>query len=68
MLSLLFEHNPLSTWLYDVETLRSSRQSSRRRPSMVSRQNEFERMSILEIRPGPSAPCGNVLVRDEGRR
>src|SRR4029077_15306424 len=52
MLSLLFEHNPLSTWLYDVETLRFLRVNQAAVGQYGFTQNEFERMSILEIRPG----------------
>ncbi len=52
MLSLLFEHNPLSTWLYDVETLRFLRVNQAAVGQYGFTQSEFERMSILEIRPG----------------
>src|SRR5260221_7064369 len=52
MLSLLFEHNPLSTWLYDVETLRFLRVNQAAVAQYGFTQNEFERLSILEIRPG----------------
>jgi two-component system, cell cycle sensor histidine kinase and response regulator CckA len=52
MLSLLFEHNPLPTWLYDVETLRFLRVNQAAVGQYGHSQEEFERMNILEIRPG----------------
>jgi two-component system cell cycle sensor histidine kinase/response regulator CckA len=52
MLSLLFEHNPLPTWLYDVETLRFLRVNQAAVGQYGYSQEEFERMTILEIRPG----------------
>jgi two-component system cell cycle sensor histidine kinase/response regulator CckA len=51
MLSLLFERNPLPTWLYDVETLRFLRVNQAAVGQYGFSQSEFERMSILEIRP-----------------
>jgi two-component system cell cycle sensor histidine kinase/response regulator CckA len=51
MLSLLFERNPLPTWLYDVETLRFLRVNQAAVGQYGFSQGEFERMSILEIRP-----------------
>ncbi len=51
MLSLLFEHNPLPTWLYDVETLRFLRANQAAVGQYGYSQEEFARMSILEIRP-----------------
>jgi two-component system cell cycle sensor histidine kinase/response regulator CckA len=52
MLSLLFEHNPLSTWLYDVESLRFLRVNQAAVSQYGFSQDEFARMTILEIRPG----------------
>jgi PAS domain S-box-containing protein len=52
MLSLLFEHNPLPTWLYDVETLRIIRVNQAAVGQYGYSQEELERMTILEIRPG----------------
>jgi two-component system, cell cycle sensor histidine kinase and response regulator CckA len=51
MLSLLFERNPLPTWLYDIETLRFLRVNQAAVGQYGFSQDEFERMSILEIRP-----------------
>jgi len=51
MLSLLFEHNPLPTWLYDVESLRFLRVNQAAVGQYGYSQEEFERMTILEIRP-----------------
>jgi two-component system cell cycle sensor histidine kinase/response regulator CckA len=52
MLSLLFEHNPLPTWLYDVESLRFLRVNQAAVGQYGYSQEEFERMTILEVRPG----------------
>ena len=49
MLSLLFEHNPLPTWLYDVETLRFLRVNQSAVGQYGYSQEELERMTILEI-------------------
>jgi two-component system, cell cycle sensor histidine kinase and response regulator CckA len=51
MLSLLFEHNPLPTWLYDLESLRFIRVNQAAVGQYGYSQEEFEGMSILEIRP-----------------
>ena len=51
ILSLLFEHNPLPTWLYDVESLRFLRVNQAAVGQYGFSTSEFERMSILEIRP-----------------
>ncbi|HET6930634.1 MAG TPA: PAS domain S-box protein [Candidatus Acidoferrum sp.] len=52
MLSLLFEHNPLPTWLYDVETLSFLRANQAAVRQYGYSQEEFGQMNILEIRPG----------------
>jgi len=52
MLSLLFEHNPIPTWLYDVESLRFLRVNQAAVGQYGFAKEEFERMTILEIRPG----------------
>jgi len=51
MLSLLFEHSPLPTWLYDVESLRFLRVNQAAVGQYGYSGDEFKRMSILEIRP-----------------
>lgn len=51
MLSLLFEHSPLPTWLYDVESLRFLRVNQAAVGQYGYSGEEFKRMSILEIRP-----------------
>jgi len=51
MLSLLFEHNPLPTWLYDVESLRFLRANQATVGQYGYSQEEFAHMTILEIRP-----------------
>jgi two-component system, cell cycle sensor histidine kinase and response regulator CckA len=52
MLSLLFEHNPLPTWLYDVESLCFLRANQAAVGQYGYSQEEFKRMSIFDIRPG----------------
>ena len=51
VLSLLFEHNPIPTWLYDLESLRFLRVNQAAVGQYGYSKEEFERMTILEIRP-----------------
>lgn len=51
MMSLLFEHNPIPTWLYDVESLRFLRVNQMAMGQYGYSREEFEQMTILEIRP-----------------
>jgi len=50
MLSLLFENNPLPTWLYDLETLRFVRANQAAARQYGYSQEEFESFDILQIR------------------
>src|SRR5215469_7459309 len=50
VLSLLFEHNPIPTWLYDVECLRFLRVNQAAVRQYGYSQEEFADMTILEIR------------------
>jgi two-component system, cell cycle sensor histidine kinase and response regulator CckA len=51
MLRLLFEHNPLPTWLYEIDTLRFLRVNQAATALYGYTAEEFEQMSVLEIRP-----------------
>jgi two-component system cell cycle sensor histidine kinase/response regulator CckA len=51
MLRLLFEHNPLPTWLYDIETLKFLRVNESAVQLYGYPQDIFEQMDILQIRP-----------------
>ncbi len=51
MLRLLFEHNPVPTWLYDNDTLRFLRVNAAAVKLYGFSQEEFENIDILAIRP-----------------
>lgn len=51
MLRLLFEYNPLPTWLYEIDTLRFMKVNQAATDLYGYSTEEFERMNILEIRP-----------------
>jgi two-component system cell cycle sensor histidine kinase/response regulator CckA len=51
MLRLLFEHNPLPTWLYDMESLKFLRANEAAVKLYGYSEEEFASMSILAIRP-----------------
>ncbi len=62
MLSLLFEHNPIPTWLYDVESLRFLRVNQAAVGQYGFSLEEFEGMTILEIRPGSERDKASVYL------
>ncbi len=51
MLRLLFEHNPLPTWLYDMESLKFLRANKAAVTLYGYSEEEFAEMTILQIRP-----------------
>ncbi len=51
MLLLLFEHNPLPTWLFEVDTLNFLRVNQATVELYGYSAEDFEKMTILEIRP-----------------
>jgi PAS domain S-box-containing protein len=51
MLLLLFERNPLPTWLYEMETLKFIRANQAALELYGYSREEFENMTILQIRP-----------------
>jgi PAS domain S-box-containing protein len=52
ILSLLFEQNPIPTWLYDVESLRFLRVNQAAVEQYGYSPCEFEKMMVLDIHPG----------------
>jgi len=51
ILRLLFEHNPLPTWLYEIDSLKFLRVNQAAVHLYGFTVEEFEKMTILEIRP-----------------
>jgi len=51
ILRLLFEHNPMPTWLYEVDSLKFLRVNQAAVQLYGYSHEEFEKMSILAIRP-----------------
>jgi two-component system cell cycle sensor histidine kinase/response regulator CckA len=66
VLSLLFEHNPIPTWLYDVESLRFMRVNQAAVGQYGYSQEEFERMTILEIRPASERGKAMEYLKEMG--
>jgi two-component system cell cycle sensor histidine kinase/response regulator CckA len=50
-LRLLFERNPMATWLFDVETLRFLKVNPAAEQQYGYTAEEFESMTVLDIRP-----------------
>ncbi len=62
VLSLLFERNPIPTWLFDAESLRFIRVNQAAVGQYGYSKDEFERMTILEILPqGDREKAGEYL-------
>jgi two-component system, cell cycle sensor histidine kinase and response regulator CckA len=51
LLRLLFEHNPLPTWLHEADTLKFLRANEAAVQLYGYTHEEFEKMTILDIRP-----------------
>jgi two-component system, cell cycle sensor histidine kinase and response regulator CckA len=64
MLRLLFEHNPLPTWLYDTETLKFLRVNDAAVRLYGYAHEEFENMTILGIRPESEREKALAFVRE----
>ncbi len=64
ILRLLFEHNPLPTWLYEIETLKFIRVNQAAVNLYGYSNEEFERMSILGIRPDSEREKALNFVRE----
>jgi two-component system cell cycle sensor histidine kinase/response regulator CckA len=63
MLRLLFEHNPLPTWLYEMESLKFLRVNDAAVQLYGYAHEEFENMSILGIRPHSEREKALAFVR-----
>jgi PAS domain S-box-containing protein len=64
ILRLLFEHNPMPTWLYEVESLRFLRVNHAAVQLYGYSYEEFEKMSILAIRPDSERDKAVAYVRE----
>ncbi|HXR33205.1 MAG TPA: PAS domain S-box protein [Verrucomicrobiae bacterium] len=64
ILRLLFEHNPLPTWLYEVDSLRFLRVNQAAVRLYGYSPEEFENMSILAIRPDSEREKAVAYVRE----
>jgi two-component system, cell cycle sensor histidine kinase and response regulator CckA len=67
ILSLLFEQNPLPIWLYEIETLKFLRVNQAAVELYGYAADEFENMTILEIRPESQRDKTQELKRQEAR-
>ncbi len=64
MLRLLFEHNPLPTWLYDIDTLKFLKVNDAAVKLYGYSQKEFESQDILSIRPPSEHEKARAYVRE----
>lgn len=64
ILRLLFEHNPLPTWLYEVDSLMFLRVNQAAVQLYGYSHEEFEKMSILAIRPDSEREKAAAYVRE----
>jgi two-component system, cell cycle sensor histidine kinase and response regulator CckA len=63
MLRLLFEHNPLPTWLYDMESLKFLRANEAAVTLYGYSEEEFSNMDIFAIRPESEREKALAYVR-----
>jgi two-component system cell cycle sensor histidine kinase/response regulator CckA len=63
ILRLLFEHSPMATWLYELESLRFLRVNQAAVHQYGYSAGEFERMTILDIRPTTERDAAQDYVR-----
>jgi two-component system, cell cycle sensor histidine kinase and response regulator CckA len=66
MLRLLFEYNPLPTWLYEIDTLKFLKVNQAATDLYGYSAEEFERMSVLEIRPEEQREKAHNYIRELG--
>ena len=64
ILRLLFEHNPLPTWLYEIDGLKFLRANEAAVRLYGYSQEEFEAMSILQIRPPSEQEKARSFVKE----
>ncbi|HXX16513.1 MAG TPA: PAS domain S-box protein [Candidatus Eremiobacteraceae bacterium] len=66
MLRLLFEYNPLPTWLYEIETLKFLRVNQAAKELYGYTGEEFAEMTVLEIRPEEQRDKALSYIRELG--
>ena len=64
ILRLLFEHNPMPTWLYEVDSLNFLRVNQAAVHLYGYSHEEFEKMTILAIRPDSEREKAMAYVRE----
>jgi two-component system cell cycle sensor histidine kinase/response regulator CckA len=64
ILRLLFEHNPLPTWLYEIDTLKFLRVNQAAVELYGYSHEEFEKMTILGIRPDSEHEKALAYIRE----
>ena len=64
ILRLLFEHNPMPTWLYEVDSFKFLRVNQAAVQLYGYSHEEFEEMSILAIRPDSEREKAAAYVRE----
>jgi len=64
MLLLLFERNPLPTWLYEIESLKFLRANQAALELYGYSRGEFENMTILQIHPESQREKVREYIRD----
>jgi two-component system, cell cycle sensor histidine kinase and response regulator CckA len=64
MWRLLFEHNPLPTWLYELETLKFLKVNQAAAVLYGYTAQEFEQMGVLDIRPAEQREKALKYVRE----
>jgi two-component system, cell cycle sensor histidine kinase and response regulator CckA len=64
ILRLLFEHNPLPTWLHEIDSLKFLRVNEAAARLYGYSQEEFESMSILQIRPSSEREKARSFIKE----
>jgi len=64
ILRLLFEHNPLPTWLYEIDSLKFLRVNEVAARLFGYSQEEFESMTILQIRPSSEQEKARSFIKE----
>ena len=66
ILRLLFEYNPLPTWLYEIDTLKFLRVNQAATDLYGYSAEEFSRMTILQIRPEEQREKALTYIKELG--
>jgi two-component system cell cycle sensor histidine kinase/response regulator CckA len=64
MLRLLFEHNPMPTWLFEIDSLKFLRVNEAAVRQYGYSHEEFAGMTIMDIRPEPDREKAREYVRN----